>query len=255
MTILSGSCIQSYLPELTPAGLKKLREHDMVELRGDGLGTRKLSDRIYDYDVYNDIGNPNSNPELRREVLGRSKEFPYPRRCRTGRPPAKTSMIFSSFLLQSCIWIDRHNSRETFHSEICLSQFESFHSAMNNSSNSPSMWKMLSCQAEAKNIDYRAASNKIFRMQIPNLKAESFFRTLTSFPRTKGFLIRTFPILHPTPSWLSATRLHLRSLTYLKLHSKRWHKLNTCTFEDLKVHITPISVFISTRVLFRLWNE
>lgn len=87
---------KSYLPELTPAGLKKLREQDMVELRGDGLGERKLSDRIYDYDVYNDIGNPDSNPELRREVLGGSKEFPYPRRCRTGRPPAKTNPKFES---------------------------------------------------------------------------------------------------------------------------------------------------------------
>lgn len=81
---------KSYLPDATPAGLKKLREKDMVELRGDGTGERKVSDRIYDYDVYNDIGEPDSSPELAREVLGGSKEFPYPRRCRTGRPPTKT---------------------------------------------------------------------------------------------------------------------------------------------------------------------
>lgn len=81
---------KSYLPDATPIGLKKLREQDKVELRGDGTGERKVSDRIYDYDVYNDIGEPDKSPELAREVLGGSKEFPYPRRCRTGRPPTKT---------------------------------------------------------------------------------------------------------------------------------------------------------------------
>ncbi|GKG43867.1 linoleate 13S-lipoxygenase 3-1, chloroplastic-like protein, partial [Tanacetum coccineum] len=47
-----------YLPDQTPAGIKLLREKELRDLRGDGTGVRKLSDRIYDYDVYNDLGNP-----------------------------------------------------------------------------------------------------------------------------------------------------------------------------------------------------
>uniref|UniRef100_A0A0D6QT47 Lipoxygenase n=1 Tax=Araucaria cunninghamii TaxID=56994 RepID=A0A0D6QT47_ARACU len=87
---------KSFLPEQTPVGLRRLRELDLVEKRGDGTGERKVPDRIYDYDVYNDIGEPDKDPELRREVLGGSKDFPYPRRCRTGRPPTKTSPEFES---------------------------------------------------------------------------------------------------------------------------------------------------------------
>jgi hypothetical protein len=90
--LTSASYDQSYLPQETPEGLKKLREQDMVELRGNGTGERKVSDRIYDYAVYNDIGNPDSSTELLRPVLGGSKELPYPRRCRTGRPPTETGI-------------------------------------------------------------------------------------------------------------------------------------------------------------------
>ncbi|KAL4335203.1 hypothetical protein GQ457_07G043520 [Hibiscus cannabinus] len=81
---------KSYLPSQTPSGLKRLRKEDLVELRGNGKGERKKSDRIYDYAVYNDLGNPDSDPSLKRPVLGGNKQFPYPRRCRTGRPPCKT---------------------------------------------------------------------------------------------------------------------------------------------------------------------
>ncbi|CAL1409503.1 unnamed protein product [Linum trigynum] len=69
---------KSYLPSDTPTGLKKLRTDELVVLRGSGQGERKKGDRIYDYDVYNDLGDA-------RPVLG-GKENPYPRRCRTGRP-------------------------------------------------------------------------------------------------------------------------------------------------------------------------
>ena len=75
---------QSYLPSQTPNGLKRLREKDLAENRGNGQGERKTYDRIYDYDMYNDLGNPDSDIGLKRPVLG-GKEHPYPRRCRIGR--------------------------------------------------------------------------------------------------------------------------------------------------------------------------
>ncbi|RDX97652.1 Linoleate 13S-lipoxygenase 2-1, chloroplastic, partial [Mucuna pruriens] len=74
-----------YLPSQTPRGLRKLREEELVLIRGNGEGERKNTDRIYDYDVYNDLGNPDSNIDLKRPVLGGNKQYPYPRRCRTGR--------------------------------------------------------------------------------------------------------------------------------------------------------------------------
>ncbi|KAL0354467.1 UNVERIFIED_CONTAM: Linoleate 13S-lipoxygenase 3-1, chloroplastic [Sesamum radiatum] len=82
---------QPYLPDETPAGLRAHREKELRELRGDGNGERKLSDRIYDFDVYNDLGNPDKGIDFARPVLGGEKR-PYPRRCRTGRPPTDTDL-------------------------------------------------------------------------------------------------------------------------------------------------------------------
>ncbi|XP_068343487.1 linoleate 13S-lipoxygenase 2-1, chloroplastic-like isoform X1 [Pyrus communis] len=79
---------KSYIPSETPSGLKKLRELELQNLRGDGEGQRKTFDRIYDYDTYNDLGDPDSEDQLARPVLG-GKDHPYPRRCRTGRPRSK----------------------------------------------------------------------------------------------------------------------------------------------------------------------
>nr|XP_009417696.1 PREDICTED: putative lipoxygenase 5 [Musa acuminata subsp. malaccensis] len=78
-----------YLPSQTPSGLRNLRQQELKELRGDGKGQRKLTDRIYDYDVYNDLGNPDKGIEFARPTLGGEK-LPYPRRTRTGRAPTST---------------------------------------------------------------------------------------------------------------------------------------------------------------------
>ncbi|KAI3688229.1 hypothetical protein L1987_81940 [Smallanthus sonchifolius] len=75
---------KSYLPSETPVGLKSLREKDLESLRGNGKGERKTFERIYDYDTYNDIGDPETDANLSRPVLG-GEQHPYPRRCRTGR--------------------------------------------------------------------------------------------------------------------------------------------------------------------------
>ncbi|MBA0679650.1 hypothetical protein Goari_011407 [Gossypium aridum] len=99
----------------TPNGLKKLREKELMYLRGNGTGERKKFERIYDYDVYNDLGDPDHNLKHKRSVLG-GKHFPYPRRCRTGRwrcetvdslfsdgislPPLKEQGLWNTVLLR-----------------------------------------------------------------------------------------------------------------------------------------------------------
>nr|BAM95906.1 lipoxygenase [Ricciocarpos natans] len=77
---------KTYLPGETPSGLKSFRTRELQTLRGNGKGTRKLPERVYDYAIYNDLGKPDLFQK--RPPLGGSKELPYPRRCRTGRPPS-----------------------------------------------------------------------------------------------------------------------------------------------------------------------
>ncbi|KAL3647573.1 hypothetical protein CASFOL_008541 [Castilleja foliolosa] len=80
---------KAHLPLGTPTGLTKLRQIELEDLRGDGTGLRLPSDRIYDFDVYNDLGNPDKGSDFVRPTLGGDTN-PYPRRCRSGRPPTST---------------------------------------------------------------------------------------------------------------------------------------------------------------------
>lgn len=94
-----GRCFflnKAYLPSETPATLREYREKELLELRGNGKGTRKLGERIYDYDVYNDLGNPDKDLTLTRRTLGGSADFPFPRRLRTGRAPTAACPEFES---------------------------------------------------------------------------------------------------------------------------------------------------------------
>ncbi|KAL2322236.1 hypothetical protein Fmac_026615 [Flemingia macrophylla] len=92
-----------YLPSQTPSGLKILREEELEQLRGNGEGERKSSDRIYDYDVYNDLGDPDINIDLKRSVLGGSKRYPYPRRCRTGRKHSDKDPLYEKKALNNYV--------------------------------------------------------------------------------------------------------------------------------------------------------
>ncbi|KAF3948713.1 hypothetical protein CMV_025324 [Castanea mollissima] len=86
----------SHLPNQTPGGLRHLRQEELKSLRGNKTGERKEWDRIYDYDIYNDLGNPDKGREHVRPVLGGSRSHPYPRRGRTGRPPCKADPLTES---------------------------------------------------------------------------------------------------------------------------------------------------------------
>lgn len=94
---LSNVCAygQAYLPSQTPAGIKDLRREDLLSIRGSTHQERqrKPHDRIYDYATYNDLGKPDKDEELARPVLGGDDERPYPRRCRTGRPPTRSGRV------------------------------------------------------------------------------------------------------------------------------------------------------------------
>lgn len=84
-----------YLPSQTPEPLRELREEELISLRGDGTGERQEWERIYDYDRYNDLGNPDKGTQHSRPILG-GTTYPYPRRGRTGRPPTYEEALTES---------------------------------------------------------------------------------------------------------------------------------------------------------------
>lgn len=97
---------QAYVKEKTPSALLKYREDELRLLRGEdrSAGDEKPFqewDRVYDYALYNDLGNPDLRKDLARPVLGGSQQYPHPRRIKTGRPPSKSG----SNLLSEHLWI------------------------------------------------------------------------------------------------------------------------------------------------------
>ncbi|CAO2191321.1 unnamed protein product [Urochloa humidicola] len=89
----------SYVKENTPSALLRYREDELAVLRGEGARASaagqpfKEWDRVYDYALYNDLGNPDLRKDLARPVLGGSQEYPHPRRTKTGRPPTRTDPL------------------------------------------------------------------------------------------------------------------------------------------------------------------
>ncbi|VAI26374.1 unnamed protein product [Triticum turgidum subsp. durum] len=86
---------RSYLPSQTPKGVEGLRKRELEILRGTGCGERKEHDRIYDYDVYNDLGNPDDKKNPWRPSCGSHQRItppstsgstPWPGTSPTARP-------------------------------------------------------------------------------------------------------------------------------------------------------------------------
>ncbi|KAL3631697.1 Lox4p [Castilleja foliolosa] len=107
---------QTYLPSQTPASLRAYREEELENLRGNGTGKLEEWDRVYDYDIYNDLGDQDKGLEYVRPILGGSIEYPYPRRGRTGRPPASSDLsvqFYERFWFESRTTVPVHPKSES----------------------------------------------------------------------------------------------------------------------------------------------
>eukprot|EP00250_Pteridium_aquilinum_P015229 c22462_g2_i1 orf=182-2659(+) len=76
---------QLCLPKDTPFALQKIREDELLCVRGDGTGERQFAERIYDYAVYNDLCDLDIDMDRKRPIMGGSWDNPCPRRIRSGR--------------------------------------------------------------------------------------------------------------------------------------------------------------------------
>nr|BAH57745.1 lipoxygenase [Actinidia arguta] len=112
---------KTYLPGQTPEPLRDYREQELVNLRGNGSGELKKWDRVYDYAYYNNLGMPNKGKEYERPVLGGSKDYPYPRRGRTGRKPTKSDPNTESRL--PLLSLDIYVPRDERFSPVKMSDF------------------------------------------------------------------------------------------------------------------------------------
>ncbi|KAL1085546.1 hypothetical protein V6Z11_D08G057600 [Gossypium hirsutum] len=74
-----------YLPKKTLKGLVELRKKELQKRQAPRLkGEWNPWDRIYDYDVYNNLRDPENGRLYNRSVLGGSTKFPHPRQLKTG---------------------------------------------------------------------------------------------------------------------------------------------------------------------------
>ncbi|XP_057953538.1 linoleate 13S-lipoxygenase 2-1, chloroplastic [Malania oleifera] len=162
---------KSFLPSQTPNGLRRMREKELAILRGNGEGERKTFERIYDYDTYNDIGDPDSSADYTRPVLG-GKKHPYPRRCRTGRPPSKNDPLSES--RSSSVYVPRDE---------CFSEVKELTFSVKTVS---SVLHALLPSLETALVDsnlgfpYFTAIDSLFNegINVPKLKKQGFFKTL-----------------------------------------------------------------------------